>query len=205
MLVIGLTGGIGSGKSTVAQLFREYGANIVDTDAINHSLMGPDQEATACIREQFGETILRADGSVDRNKLRATVFKDDTSKRQLEAILHPRIQQIALQQIAQLANHRNYIILVVPLLFETQSYRKLIQRSLVVDCAENLQISRVMQRNQFQPEQIAQIMQHQLSRQQRQAQADDCINNDGDIAALREQVKILAQKYSQLAQSLKQQ
>ncbi|MBI2294276.1 MAG: dephospho-CoA kinase, partial [Betaproteobacteria bacterium] len=149
-LVIALTGGIGSGKSTVAAMLGELGAAIIDTDAIAHRLTAPGQPGARAIGEQFGAGYLRADGALDRDRMRQLVFSDPAAKKKLEAILHPMIR--AEVNAAVRAAHAAYVVIVVPLLIETGAYRELAQRILVVDCSEQQQMARVIQRNGFTPE-----------------------------------------------------
>lgn len=194
---IGLTGGIGSGKSCAAGMFHELGAGIVDTDEIAHELTQPGGAAIAGIREQFGADYIAADGSLDRAKMRRLVFGDPASKKKLEAILHPLIREQSKARIA--AARQPYTLVVVPLLLETGAYRELISRVLVVDCSEEQQIARTMQRGRLTADEVRAIMATQLPRRERLARADDVLHNDGDMAALRRQAEALHDKYLALA------
>jgi len=145
-LIIGLTGGIGSGKSTVAALFAEHGAGIIDTDVIAHSLTQADGLAIPAIRTAFGKDYLTDDGALNRAKIRGTIFSDDAAKQRLEQILHPMIFEQAKAQLPQFQD-KPYILVVVPLLPESRTFRQLVQRIVVVDCDMNTQIARVIKRS----------------------------------------------------------
>ncbi len=196
-LSIGLTGGIGSGKSFVADLFAAQGARIVDTDVIAHQLTAPGGRAMPAIRESFGAEYLNGDGSLNRAAMRARVFSDADAKRRLESILHPLIgaETTAAAQRAE----GEYVIFVVPLLVESGRWVERVDRVLVVDCPEALQIERVMQRSQLPAAQVEAIMASQASRQERLAVADDVIVNDGERAAVEEAVARLHAQYLLLA------
>lgn len=183
---VGLTGGIGSGKSVVARLFAARGVSIVDTDQIAHGMTGPDGPAMAAIRAEFGAQYADAQGALDRAKMRALVFSDPSAKARLEAILHPRIRDAALAAAA--AATGAYVMYDVPLLVESGTWRQRVSRVLVVDCPETVQIERVMARNGMPESQVRAIMANQATRAQRAAAADDIINNGGDLSALEEQV-----------------
>jgi len=198
-LCVGLTGGIGSGKTSVSRLFAELGAGVVDTDEISHRLTAPNGAAMAAIRRAFGDEFVTANGALDRAAMRALIFTDHTAKTRLEAILHPMIRALALKAVAQ--SDAPYVVLVVPLLLETGSYRNVVQRVLVVDCDERLQIARTMQRAALTEEQVRAIMTSQLSRTERLAEADDIIDNNDGLGDLRQQVKALHQAYLALAKS----
>ena len=197
-LVIALTGGIGSGKSTVAAILRELGASIVDTDEIAHRLTAPGQPGARAIGEQFGADYLRADGAIDRDRMRQLVFSDPAAKQKLEAILHPMIR--AEVNTAVHAAHAPYVVIVVPLLIETGAYRDLAQRRLVIDCSEQQQMARVIQRNGFSAEAAQAIMATQVSRAERLGHADDIVRNETGLAALRADVVALHRRYLGLAQ-----
>ena len=179
---IGLTGGIGSGKSTVADLFATHGVGVIDTDLIAHQLTAPSGAAMPAIAAQFGADYVAADGAMDRARMRDRVFADAGAKRALEAILHPLIGR-ELEQAAAQADGP-YLMFAVPLLVESGRWRERVARILVVDCPESVQIERVRQRNGFDLAQINAIMATQASRAQRLAAADDVIDNTGDLAAL---------------------
>ena len=195
--VVGLTGGVGSGKSTVADLFAGQGAEVIDTDQIAHQLTGTGQPAVDRIAKRFGSEFLTADSLLDRSRLRALVFSDAGARKDLEAILHPLIRREVMRRIA--VSKASYTMLVIPLLVETGSY-DLVNRVLVVDCSEERQIERVMHRNALSREQVLAIMSAQASRQQRLARADDCVHNDRGIEMLQPQVQVLHRRYLGLAQ-----
>ncbi|MBK8387232.1 MAG: dephospho-CoA kinase [Candidatus Accumulibacter propinquus] len=196
--VVGLTGGIGSGKSTVAELFVQHGAALVDTDAIAHTLTAPQGAAMAAIRNAFGERVLRADGGLDRAAMRSLVFSDHTAKATLEAILHPLIREHSEARCAD-ATSAPYVLLVVPLLIESGSYRRRADRILVVDCDEAVQIARVMTRSGLTAGEVEAIMATQASRLERRAAADDVVLNDRELDALAPQVDGLHRQYLELA------
>jgi dephospho-CoA kinase len=200
--IVGLTGGIGSGKTTVADLFARRGAALVDTDAIAHELTGPQGAAMAAIAAAFGAAVLRPDGGLDRAAMRAVVFSDRSAKARLEAILHPLIrQQSAARCKAATSGHAPYVLLVVPLLVETGSYRQRADRVLVVDCDESVQISRVMARSGLAADAVKAIMATQASRAERRAVADDVVLNEGGLEALLPQVEGLHLRYLDLARA----
>jgi len=196
---VGLTGGIASGKSSAAALFEELGAAVVDTDAIAHELTRPGTSAMAAIRDAFGPAYLAADGSLERAKMRQLVFSDPAAKAKLEAILHPLIRELARARI--IAAQQPYVIVVVPLLVETDAYRDLIERILVVDCREELQVARAMQRSQLKESEVRAILAAQLPRTERLGRADDVVDNNGNIEALRQQIQKLHAKYLAFAQA----
>jgi dephospho-CoA kinase len=196
---VGLTGGIGSGKTLVADMFSERGAAIVDTDQIAHQLTAPEGVAISLIRSRFGDDFITDAGAMDRAKMREKVFNDADSKRQLEAILHPLIR-IETERAAAHAQGI-YLIFAVPLLVESGSWKNRVSRILVVDCPEQLQISRVAARNRLSEAQIRAIMATQTTRSARLAAADDVIINDKDMAALVPQVDRLHALYCGLAKT----
>lgn len=191
--VIGLTGGIGSGKSTVADLFAAQGIVVVDTDVIAHALTAPSGEAMPEIVAAFGVEVLSPLGALDRAAMRRRVFADPTARKRLEAILHPRIRQQAERSCAQAQSA--YVLLVVPLLIESGDYRRRVDRVLVVDCAETTQIARVSVRSGLSPEEVRAIMATQVSRAERLAAADDVIVNEGGLGELSAQVMALHAQY----------
>ncbi|MDO8263042.1 MAG: dephospho-CoA kinase [Gallionella sp.] len=199
-LIVGLTGGIGSGKSTVAALFAEHGAGIIDTDVIAHRLTQADGEAIAVIRAAFGNDCLTEGGALDRAKMRGLIFSDDAAKQQLERILHPLIFEQAKAQLRQL-QAKPYILAVVPLLPESRTFRQLVQRVLVVDCDENTQIARVIGRSSMTDEEVRAIITRQTPRAERLRLADDVIHNDGSLDGLAEQVAVLHGRYSKMQNS----
>ncbi|MEO5931964.1 MAG: dephospho-CoA kinase [Duganella sp.] len=193
---IGLTGGIGSGKTTVANMFAERGASIVDTDLIAHSLTAPGGPAMPAIVAEFGPEFADATGALDRARMRQLVFADAGAKARLEAILHPRIRDGALAAAA--AATGSYVIYAVPLLVESGAWRERVARILVIDCREEVQISRVMARNNLPETQVLAIMAAQASRAQRLAAADDVIENNDGIAALTPQIDRLHALYMKI-------
>lgn len=197
--VVGLTGGIGSGKSAAAAIFAELGAAVVDTDFIAHQLTSATGGAMPAIRAAFGAAVAAADGSLDRAAMRRLVFADAKARARLEAILHPPIQAEAARQCA-LAT-APYAILVVPLLVESGDYRQRVARVVVVDCGEETQVARVAARNGMAREEVVRIMAAQATRAVRRAAADDLIDNDTDREQLRRQVEILHGRYLDLARN----
>ena len=200
--VVGLTGGIGSGKSAAADLFAERGILVVDTDAIAHALTAPGGAAMPAIRAEFGATVAAADGALDRAAMRAIVFADPAARQRLEAILHPMIRRESERLLAADAARSPYAILMVPLLIEAGSYRERVDRIAVVDCAEATQIARVMGRNGLAREEVQRILAAQATRAERLAVADDVIDNDGDLAALRPQIERLHVNYLAYARNV---
>lgn len=196
-LCVGLTGGIGSGKSVAARMFEEFGAAVVDTDAIAHELTRPGGRAVPAIRKSFGAEYIAAHGGLDRARMRRLVFRNAGAKGRLEAILHPLIRRRSRACIA--AARRPYVVIVVPLLLETGSYRDLVDRILVVDCDEQRQIARTMARSGLAKEEVLSIMAAQLPRARRLAQADDMLLNDGGMDALRRRARKLHAGYLALA------
>ena len=194
---IGLTGGIGCGKSTVAHAFEALGATVIDTDAISHALTQTGAPGFQEIIREFGSSFVLPQGGLDRAKLRALVFSDATAKAKLEAILHPMIQTQVLSELQRC--HSPYAIIVVPLLFETRNYLSNVQRKLVVDCDESSQVARTMTRSHLSEAEIRAIMANQLPRQQRLQLADDIISNESDLETLRLSVATLHHQYSAFA------
>jgi dephospho-CoA kinase len=197
MLVIGLTGGIGSGKSSVARILAALGAAVIDTDEIAHRLTAEGTPALAAIIEQFGSSYQLPDGNLDRARLRKRVFSDHAAKDKLEDLLHPLIKQQVLSEMAKAQGP--YLVLVVPLFFETGAYRNLVDRVLVVDCDENQQISRTMSRSKLSAEEVRIIMAHQTPRAERIKQADDILSNRGCHADLEKRAEKMHQHYLTLA------
>jgi dephospho-CoA kinase len=197
MFTVGLTGGIGSGKSTVSDLFAALGVPVIDTDLIAHQLTAPGSTALDAIRAAFSAAVMQADGSLDRAALRHLVFGDAAARRQLEAILHPRIRRAVEARLASLV--APYVLIVIPLLVETGGYRDLLNRVLVVDCPEALQISRVKARSGLAHDEILAILAAQASRAERLAAANDVIVNTASQASLRDEVAALHQRYLTLA------
>ncbi|HUX62897.1 dephospho-CoA kinase [Sulfuricella sp.] len=197
MLVIGLTGGIGCGKSSVARIFAALGAAVIDTDEIAHRLTARGAPTLAAIIEQFGSSYQLPDGNLDRARLRNRVFSDHAAKEKLETLLHPLIKQQVVSEMAEAQGP--YLVLVIPLFFETGAYRDLVDRVLVVDCDENQQISRTMSRSKLSAEDVRTVMAHQAPRAERIKQADDILSNRGNHADLEEHVNELHQHYLALA------
>ncbi|MDP1633124.1 MAG: dephospho-CoA kinase [Gallionellaceae bacterium] len=195
--IVGLTGGIGSGKSAAAGLFEELGAAVVDTDAIAHELTMPGGAAIESIREAFGADVIAPNGALDRAAMRRKVFADAKAKARLEGILHPLIRAEADRRSAA-ASRAPYVVLVVPLLVESGGYRNRVQRVAVVDCPEEIQVARVMSRSGLSAEEARAIMAAQVGRDQRLAAADDVIDNGGALAALRPQIEALHRKYLEM-------
>ncbi|MEY4750239.1 MAG: hypothetical protein RIQ60_2453 [Pseudomonadota bacterium] len=190
-LNIGLTGGIGSGKSTVARLWAELGAVIIDTDAIAHSLTAPAGAAIALIARQFGADMINAAGALDRARMRELVFSRPEARADLEAILHPLIREETERQ-ANAAPADALRVFDVPLLVESGRWRERVDRVLVVDCDEVVQIERVVARNGWTPDAVRRVIAQQASRAQRRAVADAIIlNQDKTIDALRVEVAAL--------------
>jgi len=196
-LTVGLTGGIGSGKSTVAGLFASQGAGLVDTDEISRRLTAPAEPAVEEIARKFGPQFVAEDGSLDRVRMRNLVFADPSARKDLEAILHPLIRLESTRQIRD--SGAPYVVVVVPLLIETGAYRGMIGRILVVDCEPETQIRRVMERSGLSRNEVLSIMASQVSRQQRLREADDIVQNDDGIETLRSQVNPLHLRYLGLA------
>jgi dephospho-CoA kinase len=196
MLVVGLTGGIGSGKSAAADEFARLGASVVDTDAIAHALTQQGGAAVPKIEKRFGKEFV-LDGAMDRKKMRDHVFADPAAKRALEALLHPMIREESARLIA--AARAPYVMHVVPLLIESPDYRRRVNRVLVVDAPEEVQVARVRARSNLPEAEVRAIMRTQVTRAARLAAADDVIDNAGSRDALRNQVAALHQKYLQFA------
>lgn len=195
--VVGLTGGIGSGKSTVADAFVRLGAGLVDTDHLAQALTAQQGAAIPALVAQFGADILAVDGSLDRAAMRQRVFADPEARRQLEGILHPMIRTAAREAIA--ASQTPYVVQAIPLLVETGAARYALDRVLVVDCPETVQVQRVMARNGLTATEVEAIMAAQASRAARLAVADDVIDNGGSPEGLAGKVARLHQLYLELA------
>ncbi|PHV10348.1 dephospho-CoA kinase [Chitinimonas sp. BJB300] len=200
MYIVGLTGGIGSGKSTVTAIFESFGVPLVDTDAIAHAISQPNMPGAQAVFDLFGPGFIDNNGAIERTKLRKLIFADVDAKHRLEGRLHPIIQREAHRQLRAIPAQAPYALLAVPLLFETNSYQEVINTSLVVDCPEPLQVSRVVARSHLSPQEVEAIMRQQLSRTDRCRRADNSILNDGDLASLEEKVRILHRKYTQAAE-----
>lgn len=194
---IGLTGGIGSGKSTVADLFAAHGAAVIDTDLITHQLTAAGGRAIEAIKLAFGADFITASGAMDRAKMRVAVFANPSEKKRLETILHPLIREETEYAAAQAESA--YLLFVVPLLVESGLWKQRVSRVLTIDCSEEIQIRRVMQRNKLTEPQVRAIMATQAPREARLAAADDIIVNENDTAALIPQVQRLHDLYVSLA------
>jgi dephospho-CoA kinase len=198
MFVVGLTGGIGSGKSTVADLFAAHGVPLVDTDVIAHRITAPHGIAMPSIAAEFGTAFVAADGSLDRARMRELVFSDEAARKRLETITHPLIR--AETEREQHEAHGPYVIVVVPLLVESGSWKNRVNRVLSVDCSVDTQIARVMSRNGFSRDQVLAIIARQATREARLAAADDVIDNDNaPLDALKTQVAAQHRAYLSLA------
>ena len=197
-LIIGLTGGIGSGKTSATKFFSAEGVAVIDADTIAHELTGAQGAAIPNIKEYFGSNFITKDGKLDRKKMRSRIFSDINSRKKLEGILHPLIRTEVMHHIETTASP--YIIIVVPLLLETGDYCETVIRILVVDSNEEQQISRAISRGGLNKEEVRAIMATQKSRQERLNQADDVIVNDTDISSLQEKVKLQHHIYLSLLQ-----
>ncbi len=195
-LVIGLTGGIGSGKSACAALFREQGVAVIDADELAHALVAPGEPALAAIITEFGPEYLAADGRLDRGKLRLRVFADPASRHRLEAILHPLIRNNINELVDSVQTP--YCIISIPLLLET-GQTDLVDRVLVIDVPEALQISRAAARDRLSVDRIRPILETQVKRATRLAAADDVISNTGSLDELAATVQTLHEKYLSLS------
>lgn len=198
MLKVGLTGGIGCGKSTVAKIFANFNIPVLDADEIAHRLVEKGQPALAQIRQEFGASILNPDGSLNRKELKELIFSDPRQKQKLESILHPLIYKTLQAELEQL--DAPYCILSIPLLFETDMAH-FVDRVLVIDCPVETQIERVKTRDNLSIERIQSIIDHQVSRAFRKAKADDLIDNSSNDYRLAEQVKKLHNLYLSLSAS----
>ncbi|NJN46408.1 MAG: dephospho-CoA kinase [Candidatus Competibacteraceae bacterium] len=197
-LVVGLTGGIGSGKSAVSAAFEKRGVPVIDTDQIARDLVNPGQPALQEIVAAFGPDCLDRSGALDRSVLRKTVFADPLARTCLEGILHPRIQRAVQEQLAAICA-APYCLVVVPLLAETERLRALMDRILVVDVPERLQVQRVMARDGVDQEHVQRILSAQTTPAQRLELADDVIRNDGSLEELEAGVALLHEKYHSLS------
>jgi len=192
--LIGLTGGIGSGKTAVSDQLGKLGAGIIDTDVIAHQITAANGSAIELIRKHFGPDYIDANGALDRAKMRTLVFANPEAKKALEAITHPLIRQETIKQAFQLAKGAPYLVFVVPLLLESGTWIDLIDQLVVVDCPVETQISRVMQRNNLPRAEVEKILQSQASREDRLAHANFVIENQGSLDQLIEEANQLNQK-----------
>lgn len=196
--LVGLTGGIGSGKSTVADMFAALGVHIVDTDVISHQLTQVGGAAIPAIRDTFGAHFINARGALDRNLMRELVFAHPDEKKRLEAILHPLIYAQTRQQ-ADCPTAAPYTIVVIPLLYESGRYNGWLHRVIAVDCPEEEQIARTIRRSKLDEHAVRAIMAHQLDRKTRLALADEIIVNNGSLDSLKTQVVGIHSRLSALA------
>jgi dephospho-CoA kinase len=198
--VVGLTGGIGSGKSSAADAFARLGAVVVDADAVAHELTGPGGAAMPAIEAAFGRSVVAADGRLDRAAMRSLAFGDPGARKRLEAILHPLIGDETRRRCREaLASGAPYVVMEVPLLVESGNYRQRVQRVVVVDCDDELRIARVMARSGLARAEVERIMATQASREDRLAAADDVIDNGGSLEDLVARVGALHAIYCRLA------
>ena len=198
MLIIGLTGGIGSGKTTVSNLFADLGIDIIDTDVIAHDLVNHDPSVLKQIVTLFGDDVLQDDRTLDRKKLAKIIFSQKEGKQQLEGILHPKIRAVVQNQLQNCKSRDTppkYVIVVIPLLFETE-FNDLLDRVLVVLADEPIRIQRIKQRDHRSLEQIQAIISSQVGDEKRISEADDIIENNHDLAALKPQIIQLDKKYA---------
>lgn len=194
-LCVGLTGGIGSGKSTAGEFFKELGAHVIDTDAISHELTGEHGLAIPAIRAAFGIEYIDRKGALDRARMRRLITSDALAKAGLERILHPMILDTCK---TRMLTDAPYLVLMAPLLLEAPDFLGLVDRVLLIDCAEQNQIARVMQRSALSETEIRAIIALQLSRRERKIRADDIIQNDGSREDLQQRVATFHQHYLDL-------
>jgi len=187
MFIIGLTGGIGSGKSAAATILKRLGLKIIDLDQITHDLMKPSELGYIEIKKEFGEKYIDTKGAIDRKLLREEIFSSLDLKKRIESILHPIIFEECSKQLNKL-KHEKYIVLVIPLLFETKNYMSLIDESLLIDCDLETQIERVIKRDSVSKVLANRIIKNQMNRQEKQLLADKVILNDGNINHLKAQL-----------------
>ena len=202
--LVGLTGGIGSGKTALSNMLAELGAGIIDTDLIAHQITAPDGGAIAAISSAFGSEFLSPDGALNRGKMRALVFQKPEARQLLEQITHPLIRLETTKQAFALARTQvPYLLFVVPLLVESTRWQNLLDYLVVVDCPTETQIERVMSRNQLSRLEVENILQAQASREDRLALANDVIENRGSLSELKAQVLQLHQKLLKIAKDLR--
>jgi dephospho-CoA kinase len=187
MFIIGLTGGIGSGKSAAAKILKELGLKVIDLDQITHELMMPSELGYIEIKKEFGEKYIDTKGAIDRKLLREEIFSSFDLKKRIESILHPIIFEECNKQL-NILKHEKYIVLVIPLLFETKNYISLIDESLLIDCDLEAQIERVIKRDNVSKALVNRIIKNQMNRQEKQLLADKVILNDGNINHLKTQL-----------------
>ena len=199
MFIIGLTGGIGSGKSAAAKILKELGLKVIDLDQITHELMMPSELGYIEIKKEFGEKYIDTKGAIDRKLLREEIFSSFDLKKRIESILHPIIFEECNKQLNKL-KHEKYIVLVIPLLFETKNYISLIDEALLIDCDLETQIERVIKRDNVSKALANRIIKNQMNRQEKQLLADKVILNDGNINHLKTQ---LDSYYTKLLKDIK--
>ena len=187
MFIIGLTGGIGSGKSAAAEILKELGLKVIDLDLITHELMRPGELGYIEIKKEFGEKYIDTKGALDRKLLRQEIFSSFDLKKRIESILHPIISEECNKQL-NILKHEKYIVLVIPLLFETKNYISLIDESLLIDCDLEAQIERVIKRDNVSKALVNRIIKNQMNREEKQLLADKVILNDGNINHLKTQL-----------------
>ena len=187
MFIIGLTGGIGSGKSAAAKILKELGLKVIDLDKITHELMMPSELGYIEIKKEFGEKYIDTKGAIDRKLLREEIFSSFDLKKRIESILHPIIFEECNKQL-NILKHEKYIVLVIPLLFETKNYISLIDESLLIDCDLEAQIERVIKRDNVSKGLVNRIIKNQMNREEKQLLADKVILNDGNINHLKTQL-----------------
>ncbi len=196
--IVGLTGGIGSGKTQASNAFEALGVPVIDTDLISHAITAPNGLAIPAIREAFGDELIDPSGRLDRNKMRELVFKDPKARHKLEAILHPIIANVTMASISQ-HSQAPYVVLVVPLLAESPQWISRCDRILVIDCEVETQVARVMQRSKLSAEEVMAIIATQATRDARKAIANEVIVNESTVEALTQQVRRLHDFYLNMA------
>jgi dephospho-CoA kinase len=196
---VGLTGGIGSGKTAVADRFAALGAAVVDSDVIAHALTAPGGAAIEAIASEFGAEYINADGALDRPRMRELAFRDPSAKARLEALLHPRIRELALAAAAEAAGRAPYVVFVVPLLIESRSWRSRVDRLLVIDCSAATQEARVCARSGLDAALARTIIAQQACRADRLDAADDVLVNEGPLDQLEPRVQWLHRRYCEYA------
>jgi dephospho-CoA kinase len=199
---VGMTGGIGSGKTAVSDLFAKLGAAIIDSDAIAHALTAPNGAAIEEIAREFGAHYINAEGAMDRKQMRDRVFRDPSAKARLEAILHPRIREQTLAEAAAAADRAPYVMFVIPLLIESGSWRGRVDRLLLIDCSPITQEARVCARSRLDPALVRAIVAQQASRAERLDAADDVLVNEGPHAYLSPRVRRLHHCYCEHARRM---
>ncbi|MGP5307268.1 dephospho-CoA kinase [Vreelandella alkaliphila] len=193
-MIIGLTGGIGSGKSTVARAFEELGVGWIDADDVAREVVAVGEPALAAIAEHFGTDVLNSDGTLNRSALRTIIFEDPAQRQWLESVTHPKVRERLLLHLDRLQAQSPYVLLVSPLLFES-GQDKLVDRTLVIDVPESLQLARTLARDGVSESQVRAILAAQLPREERLAKGNDVIDNSGDHANMMRQVIQLDCRY----------